>query len=162
MDRLILRPVHRAGQYLPVPSRRICIKRNSNLPSLNTCSLLEFRCHIIAHYLTIQIINNLHCSQMKSKCSDYNGMFEIYIDIYVYIYIYVHIYIGFAPAAPKPALCRSLTCCDCQGLGLVARNEASILAFHTKQILYWSVLGQIQFCSFDRRCKTCLNTKPVL
>ena len=23
-------------------------------------------------------------------------------------------------------------------------------------------MGQIQFCSFDRRCKTCLDTKPVL
>ena len=27
--------------------------------------------------------------------------------------------------------------------------------------LYWPVLGQIQFCSFDRICKTCLDTKPV-
>ena len=52
--------------------------------------------------------------------------------------------------------------CDCQGLGLVARIEASILVFDTKQVLYWPVLGQIQFCSFDRRCKTCLDTKPVL
>ena len=30
------------------------------------------------------------------------------------------------------------------------------------QVLYWSVLGQIQFYSLDRRCKTCLDTKPVL
>ena len=52
--------------------------------------------------------------------------------------------------------------CDCQGLGLVARIEASILVFDTKPVLYWPVLGQIQFCSFDRRCKTCLDTKPVL
>ena len=52
--------------------------------------------------------------------------------------------------------------CDCQGLGLVARFEASILVFDTKPVLYWPVLGQIQFCSFDRRCKTCLDTKPVL
>ena len=52
--------------------------------------------------------------------------------------------------------------CDCQGLGLVARIEASILVFDTKQVLYWPVLGQIQFCSFDRRCKTCIDTKPVL
>ena len=51
---------------------------------------------------------------------------------------------------------------DCQGLGLVARIEASILVFDTIQVLYWPVLGQIQFCSFDRRCKTCLDTKPVL
>ena len=92
------------------------------------------------------------------------------------------------PAAPKPALCLRSTCrtktgfasalnlpfhlnnistvsevrCDCQGLGLVACIEASILVFDTKQVLYWPVLGQIQFCSFDRRCKTCLDTKPVL
>ena len=52
--------------------------------------------------------------------------------------------------------------CDCQGLGLVARIEAPILVFDTKQALYWPDLGQIQFCSFDRRCKTCLDTKPVL
>ena len=52
--------------------------------------------------------------------------------------------------------------CDCQGLGLVARIEASILVFDTKQVLYWPVLGQIQFFSFDRRCKTCLDIKPVL
>ena len=51
--------------------------------------------------------------------------------------------------------------CDCQGLGLVARIEASILVFDTKQVLYWPILGQIQFCSFDRRYKTCLDTKPV-
>ena len=42
--------------------------------------------------------------------------------------------------------------CDCQGLGLVARVEAPILVFDTKQVLYWPVLGQIQFC----------NAKPVL
>ena len=52
--------------------------------------------------------------------------------------------------------------CDSQGLGLVARIEASILVFDTMQVLYWHVLRQIQFCSFDRRCKTCLDTKPVL
>ena len=52
--------------------------------------------------------------------------------------------------------------CDCQGLGLVARIAASILVFDTMQVLYWPVLGQIQFCSLDRRCKTCLDTKPVL
>ena len=45
---------------------------------------------------------------------------------------------------------------------LVARIEASILVFDTMQVLYWPVLGQIQFCSIDRRCKTCLDTKPVL
>ena len=52
--------------------------------------------------------------------------------------------------------------CDCQGLGEVARIEAPILVFDTKQVLNWPVLEQIQFCSFDRRCKTCLDTKPVL
>ena len=87
-------------------------------------------------------------------------------------------------AAPKPALCLLLNrlCigtkpafsfwinistvsevkCDCQDLGLVARIEASILAFDTKPVLYRPVLDQIQFCSFDRRCKTCLDTKQVL
>ena len=38
----------------------------------------------------------------------------------------------------------------------------SILVFDTKQDMYSPVLGQIQFSSFDRRCKTCLDTKPVL
>ena len=52
--------------------------------------------------------------------------------------------------------------CDSQGLGLVARIEASILVFDIIQVLYWPVWGQIQFCSFDRRCKTCYDTKPVL
>ena len=88
------------------------------------------------------------------------------------------------PAAPKPALCLLLNrlCIgtkpafsfwinistvsevrfDCQCLGLVARNEASILVFETKPVLYRPVLDQIQFCSFDRGCKTCLDTKPVL
>ena len=88
------------------------------------------------------------------------------------------------PAAPKPALCLLLNRLsigtkpafsfwinistvsevrfDCQGLGLVARNEASILLFDTKSVLYRPVLDQIQFCSFDRGCKTCLDTKPVL
>ena len=42
--------------------------------------------------------------------------------------------------------------CDCQGLGLVARIEASILVFDTKPVLYRPVLGQIQFSSFDREC----------
>ena len=28
--------------------------------------------------------------------------------------------------------------------------------------LYWPVLGQIQFSNLDRKCKTCLDTKPVL
>ena len=31
-----------------------------------------------------------------------------------------------------------------------------------KPVLYRPVLDQIQFCSFDRGCKTCLDTKPVL
>ena len=52
--------------------------------------------------------------------------------------------------------------CGCQGLGLVARIEASILVFDTMQVLYWPVLRQNQYCSFNRRCKTCLDTKPVL
>ena len=89
------------------------------------------------------------------------------------------------PTAPKPALwlllnrlcigtkpafsfwknistVSEIRCDTVMGLGLVARIEASILVFDTKPILYRPVLGQIQFCSFDRRCKTCLDTKPVL
>ena len=68
------------------------------------------------------------------------------------------------PAAPRPAL----PVFDClrgnvwlSGLGLVARIEASNLEFDTMQVLYWPVLRQVQFCSFDRRCKTCLDAKPV-
>ena len=38
----------------------------------------------------------------------------------------------------------------------------SILVFDTMQVLYWPVLGLIQFCSFVRRCKICLDTKLVL
>ena len=38
----------------------------------------------------------------------------------------------------------------------------SILVFDTMQVLYLPVLGLIQFCSFDRGCKTCLDTKLVL
>ena len=80
------------------------------------------------------------------------------------------------PAAPKPVCIGTKPAfsfwinistvsevrCDCQGLGLVALIEASILVFDTMQVFYWPVLGQIRFCSFDRRCKTCLDTKPVL
>ena len=59
---------------------------------------------------------------------------------------------------------------DCQGLGLVARNEASglvarneasILVFDTKPVLYRPVLDQIQFCNFDRGCKP-TAPKPAL
>ena len=46
---------------------------------------------------------------------------------------------------------------DCQGLGLVARNEALILVFDTKPVLYRPVLDQIQFCSFVRGCKPVLD-----
>ena len=72
-------------------------------------------------------------------------------------------------ADPKPAflfwihiLTVSEAMCDCQGLGIVVRIDASNLVFDTMQVLYWPVLRQIQFCSFDRRCKTCLDTKPFL
>ena len=72
-------------------------------------------------------------------------------------------------ADPKPAfsfwiniLTVSEAMCDCQGSGLVASSEASNLVFDTMQVLYWPVLRQIQFCSFDRRCKTCVDTKSVL
>ena len=75
MDRLIFRPLHRARQSLSVPSRGICIKCSNNLLPLNT-SFLEFWCNIIAQCLT-QIVNGAQCSQMKSKCSDYNGPLKI-------------------------------------------------------------------------------------
>ena len=41
-------------------------------------------------------------------------------------------------------------------------HTQSILVFDTMQVLYWPVLGLIQFCSFDRGCKTCPDTKLVL
>ena len=73
---------------------------------------------------------------------------------------------GFEPTLNQPFWINISTVsevrCDCQGLGFVARIEAPILVFDTKQVLYWPVLGQTQFCSFDKRCKTCLDTKPVL
>ena len=43
---------------------------------------------------------------------------------------------------------------------LYTNNQSLVL--DTKHVLYWPVLEQIQFCSFDRRCKTCLDTKQVL
>ena len=46
--------------------------------------------------------------------------------------------------------------------GCRCMNCFSILEFDTIQVLYWPVLGLIQFCSFDRRCTTCLDTKLVL
>ena len=45
---------------------------------------------------------------------------------------------------------------DCQGLGLVARIEASILVFDATQVLYWPVLGQIPFVASIE------DAKPVL
>ena len=43
---------------------------------------------------------------------------------------------------------------------LYTHNQSLVL--DTKHVLYWPVLEQIQFCSFDRGCKTCLDTKQVL
>ena len=47
--------------------------------------------------------------------------------------------------------------CACQGLGLVARIEASILVFDTMQFLYGPVLGQARpVLKQNRFCiKTC-------
>ena len=59
-------------------------------------------------------------------------IYYIYIR-YMYVYIYIHLY---------------------------THNQSLVL--DTKHVLYWPVLEQIQFCSFDRRCKTCLETKQVL
>ena len=63
-------------------------------------------------------------------------MFFIYMNINIYMYMYICIYTFI--------------------------YTQSILVFDTMQVLYWPVLGQIPFCSFDRRCKTCLDTKLVL
>ena len=46
--------------------------------------------------------------------------------------------------------------CDCQGLGLVARIEASILVFDTKQVLYRTVLAKSSFVASIE------DAKPVL
>ena len=70
----------------------------------------------------------------------------IYIYTYIYIYVYIYIFIY------------SILLFH---IYLYTHNQ-SILVFDSMQVLYWPVLGQIQFCSFDRRCKTCLDTKPAL
>ena len=46
--------------------------------------------------------------------------------------------------------------CDCQGLGLVARIEASILVFDAIQVLYWPVLGQTSFVASIEEAKPAL------
>ena len=74
----------------------------------------------------------------------YIHIFSLYMYIYMYMYIYkgktyiknIYIYIFI--------------------------YTQSILVFDTKPVLYRPVLDQIQFCSLDRRCKTCLDTKSVL
>ena len=80
------------------------------------------------------------------------------------------------PAAPKPALHRYQTCLfilnkyfDClrgnvwlSGFGFSSPYRGLNLSIWYCTGFVLTVLGQIQFCSFDRRCKTCLDTKPVL
>ena len=77
-------------------------------------------------------------------------MYISYIYIYIYIYyIYKRIYIT------KRHISRIYI-----HIYLYTHNQS--LELDTKHVLYWPVLEQIQFCSFDRRCKTCLDTKQVL
>ena len=79
----------------------------------------------------------------------------VYINIYLYfldiclffIDIYIHTYI-------KKNICKIYI--------YIFIYTQSILVFDTMQVLYWPVWGLTQFCSFDRRCKTCLDTKLVL
>ena len=75
-------------------------------------------------------------------------VFSLYIHIHIYAYIkkiYVYLYIY------KENICI-----------FIFIYTQSILVFDIMQVLYWPVLGLSQFCSFDRRCKTCLDNKPVL
>ena len=72
-------------------------------------------------------------------------------------------------AAPKPALHPHLICLfilnryfDCLRGKVWLSGFGFSSPYRGFNIEYWPVLGQIHFCSFDRRCKTCLDTKPVL
>ena len=78
-------------------------------------------------------------------------IFHIYI-FYIYTYIYIRIY--------KTYIYKEKTYIKNIHIYLYTHNQSLVL--DTKHVLYWPVLEQIQFCSFDRRCKTCLDTKQVL
>ena len=73
-------------------------------------------------------------------------VYFIYIS-YIYMYIYPYIY-------------KEKTYIKNIYIYIYTHNQSLIL--DTKHVLYWPVLQQIQFSSFDRRCKTCLDTKLVL
>ena len=72
-------------------------------------------------------------------------IFFIYMCIYINVYVYIK----------KRHISRKYIY-----IYLHTHNQSLVL--DTKHVLYWPVLDQIQFCSFDRRCKTCLDTKQVL
>ena len=74
-------------------------------------------------------------------------IYIIYINIYIYSLYIKNIYI-------KKICIKKII--------YIYVYTQSILEFGTMQVLYCLVLGRIQFCSLDRRCKTCIDTKPVL
>ena len=74
---------------------------------------------------------------------------HIFLYIYYIYIIYTYVYIKKRHISRKYIY-----------MYLYTHNQSLVL--DTKQVLYGPVLDQIQFCSFDRRCKTCLDTKPVL
>ena len=78
-------------------------------------------------------------------------VYSIYIYtyiLYIYTYIYINVYIS------RKDIYQEIY------IYLYTHNQSLVL--DTKHVLYWPVLEKIQFCSFDRRCKTCLDTKQVL
>ena len=70
--------------------------------------------------------------------------------VYNYIYFLIYICLFFIYIYKENICIYRLICTQ------------SILVFDTMQVFYWPVLGLIQLCIFDRRSKTCLDTKPVL
>ena len=128
---------------MPAPKPALCLLQNrlcadpkQTVPKLALCLLLNRLC-ACSKTGFVPVLNLPHQDRI---CADPKPAFSFWINI----------------------LTVSELMCDCQGLGLVARIQASNLVFDTMQVLYWPVLRQIQFCSFDRRCKTCPDTKPVL
>ena len=89
----------------------------------------------------------------RHKASFYIYFIYVYF-IYIY-YIYIRIYIYKRIYIKKRYISRTYIY-----INLYTHNQSLVL--DTKHVLYWPVLEQIQFCSFDRRYKTCLDTKQVL
>ena len=75
---------------------------------------------------------------------------NIYIFSWYMSLLYIYVYILYIWNIYKENICN------------VYIYIQSILVFDDMQVLHWPVLELIQFCSFDRRCKTCLDTKLVL